>query len=244
MKSLILIFHFLFLILIFNLPSAFAWKMPIEVAADGEDGGKVYNRLVVGVEAGATDGFDNLWDAPALDSHPDPDSPVMLRAYLLSRTAPTPPGPIPIDRLWKDIRGPAKGDTAWEITVASVPAGKSVVINWDAPQGLLKKGERLVLRDNNATDPDGGPMQTDIMQASNYTFISRSEEPRSLYLTLSKEPAESRRSGGGSGFGCGMVRADAGSGPQDGGTAATGMAIILSPLLLWIFRRYRSCATH
>ena len=32
---------------------------------------KIYNRLVAGIEAGATDGFDNLWDAPALTASPD-----------------------------------------------------------------------------------------------------------------------------------------------------------------------------
>ena len=43
--------------------------------------GKIYNRLVAGIEAGATDGFDNLWDAPALTASPDPEKKPVLRAY-------------------------------------------------------------------------------------------------------------------------------------------------------------------
>src|SRR3990172_2398581 len=81
-------------------PSVQAWQLPVEIAVSSDTGEKTYIKMVVGLEKGATDGFDNLWDTPALASHPDPDRAMLLNAYVLvkGRTGET-------GRLWKDIRG-------------------------------------------------------------------------------------------------------------------------------------------
>ena len=71
---------------------------------------KIYNRLVAGIEAGATDGFDNLWDAPALTASPD------LKRSRCS-------GHVFSPALWKDIRGPVKGNQ-WDLIIDSVPEGR------------------------------------------------------------------------------------------------------------------------
>ena len=218
-------FAFLFLIFIFSLDStsAYAWKLPIEVSIGAENCEKVYNRLVVGIEPDATDDFDNLWDTPALTSRPDPDSPLVLRAYLNGKESVG----VETRPLWKDIRGAkTSGDTAWEITIGTVPQGKRVVISWDVPQGLFKKGERLVLKDNEKAGDDGEPIKTDMTQASNYEFVSNGEGSRSLSLVYSKDR---QPSGCGSGFGCGTIRSDK-EAPPDDGAAATSMVLLLLPI--------------
>lgn len=231
------IFDILFLI--FNSFSAYspayAWKLPIEVATYTDTSEKVYNKLVVGIEPDATNGFDNLWDTPAILSRPDPDSPPALRAYI----TPTPPlllqeegkkGGGDVDqRLWKDIRGPAKGDTTWEINVNSVPIGRPVIIRWEMPQEALKAGEKLVLRDNGRLGSVDKPVQTEMAEESSYAFLPGDEGTRSLSLVLSKEDGSSR-SNDGSGFGCGTIRPHR-DGPSDGGTAILSITLLLIPLL-------------
>ena len=207
-RLLILIINFAFLII--NLPLAYAWKLPIEVSTVTNDGKNVYNKLVVGIESGATDGFDNLWDTPAILSHPDPDAPLLLRAYITTPTLTLPnQGGVEEEtkRLWKDIRGTStKDNKTWDITIDSVPKGKAVLINWEIPQGVLKPGEKLVFRDGGEIDSNGEPVRADISQVSGYAFVSTGEEPRSLSLVLSKEVTDSKRSGSGSGFGCGTIK--------------------------------------
>lgn len=224
---------FAFLILVFNFfllsPDACAWKVPIEVSTLSDKGEKVYNKLVVGKEQDATDGFDNLWDTPALDSHPDPDKPVILRAYLRGNGN----GAGGTSRLWKDIRGMgAEDETTWEMRIDSVPEGKSVVIRWDIPQGLFKAGERLLLKDNGRSGADGEAVQVDTAGETNYTYVSGGEDARSLSLVLSEEPASRSRSGSGSGFGCGTVKPERGM-PSDGGTVAPSVILLLSPLFFF-----------
>lgn len=227
---------FAFLFLIFNFSLAYAWKLPIEVAAVSDDGKKAYNKLVIGIESGATDGFDNLWDTPAILSHPDPNSPLVLRAYLEGQGG---DGEPEMDRLWKDIRSTtSKGDTVWEIAVDSVPKGKAVDISWNVPQGLLKAGERLVLKDNDRIGTDGKPAETDMTWASSYSFVSESEEPKSLSLVLSKEAVNNSKSGSGSGFGCGTIRPPE-DGPSAGGRDTVDMSIIVLFLPLLFLRLTR-----
>ncbi len=218
--------YFAFCILIFNFSSAYAWKLPLEVSTVADDGGKVYNRLVIGTEQGATEGFDNLWDTPALVSHPDPDNPVILRAFINGA------GDGEMQRLWKDIREQIReGSTMWDITVDSVPEGKEIVVSWDILPGLLKNGERLVLRDNGNVGNDGQPMQVDVTRESDYVFVSGGEDARSLSLVLSKEPEKRSRSGGGSGFGCGTIKFQKDDDQPFNGSAAAGIIVLLSPFV-------------
>ncbi|MBI5192682.1 MAG: hypothetical protein HZA08_04460 [Nitrospirae bacterium] len=201
-KFLILHFIFAFLFLIFNFSSAHAWKVPLEVSTTSDTGKKVYNKLVVGIEQGATDGFDNLWDTPSLVSDPNQDSQVLLKAYLNNENEVR----DDMKRLWKDIRGTAPNGTttSWDITIDSVPAGKSVVINWDIPEGIVGKGERLMLKDNDKVDADNKPVQMDMTQVSSYTFEAGETGARSLSLSLSR--SKSHHSKSSSGLGCGTIK--------------------------------------
>ena len=217
---------FAFLFFIINISSAYAWKVPIEVATSADNGEKIYSRLVAGVESGATDGFDNLWDTPALTTSPDPEKEPVLRAYFSPA-------------LWKDIRGPVKKGNRWDLIIDSVPEGKDVVVSWIKPQGMLRTGERLVLRDNDKVNVDGVPVETDVMQISNYMFVSDGEGPRSLSLVLSGGASESASSGGGSGFGCGTVKA-AGNKPPDRGASLPEIMLLLLPL---VFLRLRTAVS-
>ncbi len=217
----------IFLFFIINIHTAYAWKVPLEIATSADNGEKIYNRLVAGIEAGATDGFDNLWDAPALTASPDPEKEPVLRAYFSPA-------------LWKDIRGPVKKGNQWDLIIDSVPEGKDVVVSWIKPQGMLKAGERLVLRDNDKVSTDGAPVETDVMEASDYLFVSDGEGPRSLSLVLTGSASESSGSGGGSGFGCGTVKLDDNT-PPNGGTSALGIVVLLLPL---VFFRLRSAISR
>lgn len=219
---------FAFLFLLFAFSPAFAWKLPLEVSTVSDDGKKVYNKLVVGIESGATDGFDNLWDTPALVSNPDSSSPVLLRAYLKNDME----AREDLHQLWKDIRGtvPNGSRTTWDITVDSVPAGKSVVINWVIPAGVISKGDRLVLKDNNNVGPDNNPVQVDLTQTSEYSFVSGEGEVRALSLTLTKPKSSHSKSS--SGFGCGTVKNhndDSGNGNVP--AEASAVLLLLLPIL-------------
>jgi hypothetical protein len=212
----------------FTVLPAYAWKLPMEVASFSDNEGKVYSRLVIGIESGATDSFDNLWDVPAISSHSDPDNPVHMRAYIIG----TKTGRDDTRRLWKDIRGSiAGGDTVWEIVVEAAPAGKPVIISWDQPQIVLKTGEKLILKDNGKSGTVGEKMLTDVTLASNYSYVSDDEGPRSLSLMLSKESSGAPSSGGGSGFGCGTISADRHR-PDDSMSAVLGTIIFFLPVVV------------
>lgn len=217
--------------------SVWAWKVPIEISTTGEDNAKRYNKLIVGIEQGATDDFDNRWDTPALISLSDPESPALLRAYIRGRDG----GEGAAKYLWKDIRGAsATGDTAWEITVDSVPAGKRVELSWNVLPGLLKPGEVLLLKDGEGDGAGNVAAEADMVRDSGYSYISAGEEPRVFHLVLSKESSNSSGSGSGSGFGCGTIKPQ-GDGPPANGSAVAGMMMLFSPLvLLRLFRLKRS----
>lgn len=228
------IFNFTFLILLSTFSPAFAWKLPLEVSTVSDDGKKVYNKLVVGIESGATDGFDNLWDTPALVSNPDSNSPVLLRAYLKNDME----AREDLHQLWKDVRGTAPNGsrTTWDITVESVPAGKPVLIKWEIPAGAISKGERLVLKDNNKPGTDNNPVQVDITQTSEYSFVTEEGDARFLSLTLTKPKSSHSKSS--SGFGCGTIKPD--NNDSDSGNGMGGISavlLLLSPLLLTRFIR-------
>ena len=231
MKKLLLYSSCVVVAVLLTYTDIYAWQFPIEVSTYNDNGAKVYNKLVAGSESGATDAFDNLWDAPALINSPDPENKPLLRAYF----TPYHSQGSGFNTLWKDIRGPVKGDTIWDMTVDSVPEGKNVIVTWTMPMGMLKPGERLVLRDNDKAGADANPVKTDISQTLSYEFISDGEGPRSLSLVLSKESSGSASSGSGSGFGCGTVKS-ADNTPLDGGTSAVGIMVLLMPVVFFKLR--------
>ena len=210
--------------------TAYAWKVPIEVAMQTGEGEKVFNKLVVGIESGATDRFDNLWDAPALLPQPDPGTAVFFSACINGKTG---KGGEAGD-LWKDIRGAiAKGDVTWEITVDSVPPEGSVIVRWSVPQGALKSGERLVLKDHGKLGSDGEPVKTDAAQTTQYEFVPDAGGSRSLSLTFSKDESPAGSVGG---IGCGTTHFPGGRSPGDG-AGVLAVVVIFSPL--WVIRLIR-----
>lgn len=228
------------IMVLLNISPALAWQIPIEVATFNDNGEKIYNKLIAGVEPDATEGFDNLWDAPPLITPPDPVNKPSLRAYFTlpalsigetgRKTGNTE------QALWKDIRGPSDKEIRWDITIDSVPTGKPVIISWDTPQ--LKPGERLVLRDNDSTDPDGKPVEKDMSQAPGYEFVSYGEEPRSLSMVLSKQASDSSSSSGSGLFGCGTVRPHRDN-THSSGTSALGVVVLFSPVIIQLLRKIR-----
>jgi len=223
----------------YNDDSVSAWQIPIEVSTVNSENAKVYNRLVAGVESGATDNFDNMWDTPALNTSPDPANESGLTAYILGKPFSTLRDSDAATRLWKDIRGPVSDLTRWDLVIDSVPEGRSVVVSWSLPQGVLKAGERLVLQDDDMVGPDGKPVAADLIGKSNYVFVSNGEGAKRLSLVLSKETKSSSDSGG-SGFGCGTVKSQ-NDGPPDSGAAAVIVIIIFSPLIFIRMLRRSFC---
>ena len=202
-----------------------AWQLPVEVAVSSDTGDKTYIKLVVGLEKGATDGFDNLWDTPALTSHPDPDRALLLNAYIHGKGSTVETG-----RLWKDIRGKDKsGSTEWVIKIAPPPRGKVVSAQWSLPDGIFSAEERLVLKDNSNLDKDGRPAETNVMDEAGYEFTSDGDVEKTLLMVYSRESSDS--SPGGSGFGCGTVK-DRGADSANPGNHVIMMVILFSPFFL------------
>lgn len=224
-KQIFLLSIIIFSFLILSQP-AFAWKIPVEISTTGDNGEKVYNKLVVGVEPDAMDGFDNLWDTRAMLSHPDQGK-LILRAYLSSKDKKG----NETNQLWKDIKGTTTGDKAWDINIESVPAGKSVGIKWDVPDVLITSGERLLLRDNDKTGLDGRPVEIDVTEEAIYSYISDGADTRSLTLTLSKEVKAKSKKGSSSGMGCGTITYGE-KPPSNGSDAFLSMLLLLSPLFI------------
>ncbi len=206
-------------------PSVQAWQLPVEVAVSSDTGDKTYIKMVVGLEKGATDGFDNLWDTPSLASHPDPDRAMLLNAYIHGEGSTGETG-----QLWKDIRGVEKpGATEWVITIDPLPSGKLVSVQWSVPDGMFSAGERLVLKDNNNLDKDGRPAETNVPGTPGYEFTSDGDGEKTLSIVYSRDSSGS--SSGGSGFGCGTVK-DRGGDSADPGNQVIMMVILFSPLIL------------
>lgn len=232
-KQIFLLSIIIFSLLILSQP-AFAWKMPLEVSTTMDDGETVYNKLYVGVEPDAMDGFDNLWDTPAMLSHPDHSKSASLRAYLSSKNEKG----VENRQLWKDIKGQSKGEKLWEINIESVSAGKSVFVRWEVPDDLLHSGDRLVLRDKDKTGVDGRPVETDVSEESGYSYISDGADTRTLTLTLSREVTTKRKSGSSSGLGCGTITTN-NNGDTNNKNAALSMLLLLSPILIARFYRLK-----
>lgn len=189
--------------------------------------------MVVGLEKGATDNFDNLWDTPALASHPDPDPDraLLLNAYIHGngRTGET-------RRLWKDIRGKEKtGSTEWIIKIDPLPVGKTVSLQWSVPNGMFSAGESLVLKDNSAIDKDGRPAETNVLAKQGYEFTSDGDGGKTLSMVYSKDSSGSS-SGAGSGFGCGTVK-DMGGDSAGHGTIDIMAFMLFSPFILRYIRK-------
>jgi len=218
------LFYAVFMII--DHPSAFAWRVPIDISTPLDNDKRAYSRLVIGIEPDATEDYDPLWDAPAILSRPDPDTRA-LNAYIKGSWRATGERKY----LWRDIRGTSgRGDVVWDLRIDSVPAGRPVTLTWSIRPGMFQKGERLVLRDNDTGGAEGRPVEVDVSLEERYTFVSAGEEARSLSLILSR--TETEGTGSGSGFGCGTVKGGR-EGRGDGGSGIFNIFILFAPLFVF-----------
>ena len=101
--------------------SASELALTVAVPSQDAEGGVAQNRVRLGVEAGATDGFDPRWDIPAVFP-----SPVLTAVIRRPGTSPSDPS------LWWDFRS-GTFPQEWEVTVTSDQPGAPVALAWTVP---------------------------------------------------------------------------------------------------------------
>ncbi len=101
--------------------SASELSLTVAVPFQDAEGGVAKNRVRLGVEAGATDGFDPQWDIHAVFP-----SSVLTATTRRPRTPPGEPS------LWWDFRGETFPQE-WEVEVTSDQPDAPVTLTWTAP---------------------------------------------------------------------------------------------------------------
>lgn len=127
-------------------PAHADWQVPLRI-----ESGDAYNRLVIGTDATASDGYDSLWDTYALMtgdieayfSHPEWN---MVHTYFQ-----------------RDIRAHAPGSSKiWGVTLNSTLSNSTFTITWDISK--LPAGYPAVLVDESTGQ------QTDMRTTPSYSF--------------------------------------------------------------------------
>ena len=128
-------------------PASPDWQITLNVTA-----GNAQNRLVLGADSTATDGYDNLWDTYALLGGD-------LQAYF-----PHPEWNMIHDVFQRDIRAHAPGQTIeWSMTVEYPATGTDITISWDL--SYIPSTYPVYLIDNQTNQ------QIDMRTSTQYTFI-------------------------------------------------------------------------
>lgn len=134
--------------------------------------GTSQNRLQAGVRDGATDGYDLIWDSPALLS-PDGFNSFFYHPEWNS------PSPF----FWRDIKA-FDGIKVWEFTVNSAN-GANIIILWDltyVPAGEISL--KLI-------DLDNPEVKIDMQMNNNYSFTSTGVKKFNLIATtVNHSPSE------------------------------------------------------
>ncbi len=145
--------------------SAPDWQVEINVSS-----GSSYNRLVLGADSTATNGYDAIWDTYALMGGD-------LEAYF-----PHPEWGLMHQDFHRDIRAHAVGTTIeWPMTVNSTLINAGFIISWDL--SALPAGYPITL-----TDESTG-QQTDMRSASSYNFTYTAMHSFSIDITESSSCA-------------------------------------------------------
>jgi len=203
-----------------------AWQVNIEVSTPdpNADTGLATNKLYIGTDVAATEGYDNKLDTIAFLDGP-------IQAYLSH-----PEYQLNQQKLWRDVRSDSLPQN-WEIEVQSSGANNTINLNWkiEAPNNL----------DFSLMDKDSG-QNIDITSSSKYSYSNTSTTPKRFLLKVSQNLATSDQSSGAEsskGGGCGYIK-DFGkknNSQNERGQVALNMIILMTPLLLPLrnyIRRY------
>lgn len=115
--------------------------------------GSAQNRLQAGIRDGATDGYDLLWDSPALLS------PNGFNSFFYH-----PEWNLPSPYFWRDIKA-FDGTKVWEFTVNSTN-GANIIILWDL---TYVPASEISLK---LIDLDNPGVEIDMQLNNNYSFTS------------------------------------------------------------------------
>ena len=203
-----------------------AWQVNIEVSTPDltADTGLATNKLYIGTDGAATEGYDNKLDTIAFLDGP-------IQAYLSH-----PEYQLNQQKLWRDVRSDSLPQN-WEIEVQSSGANNTINLNWkiEAPNNL----------DFSLMDKDSG-QNIDITSSSKYSYNNTSTTPKRFLLKVSQKLGTSDQSSGAEsskGGGCGYIK-DFGkknNSQNERGQVALNMIILMTPLLLPLrnyIRRY------
>ncbi len=129
------------------------------------------NRLIIGANQTATDGYDHLWDTPGLLGNP-------LRAYFFH-------GDYAVSQqyLWRDIRADHLPQE-WDLWVLSSQAGVTVTLEWSGETvASLPTSLRIRL-----VDLDGGSQELDMRSTSIYTYVHADSTIPHHFRIIADEP--------------------------------------------------------
>lgn len=212
--------------LFMGVASSWAWKISFSISVQGETD-MAPLILKAGLEPGATDGVDYLWDVSSFP--PLPGQVKQLNSYFL----------LPSDssdksiKLMKDIRDINNDKAIWNIQIESIPPDREVHIGWDLSDPSDIHG-KLLLKDINTGTT------VDLLNTSEYKFLSTQEGTRSIQIMYTKASSSSNPSSG-SGFGCGLIKGPEGEGPSGNNwNGPIGVLILFSPFMLKYLLRRRS----
>lgn len=204
------------LILTVSTTSLAALQVNLEISTPDPDSdtGVASNRLVMGADTTATDGYDNKFDTIALLNGP-------LQAFFAH-----PEYEAGYQKLWRDFRNNSL-PKEWEIEVVSSNANNTVNITWEisAQKNILLN---LIDKDTNQEISLNSETEYSYSNVTSKKFLLR---------------ASGNSSGGGAkGGGCGYIRyiEKSGGNPINNyGHAAINMLILIAPLLIPILYHRR-----
>lgn len=203
------------------------WQINIDVstADPNADTGIASNKLYIGMDPAATDGYDNKFDTIALLGSPKQ---APIHAYLFHSEY-----PVEQQKLWRDFRGDSLPQE-WELEIESGAISNPINIIWEinAPNHY-----NFIL-----IDKDTG-QEIDITQSTEHSYTNNATLSKKFLLKIAEEtPSTSptpttdvKGSGGGSkGGGCGYVKSvwEKGDNQKRSGHIAYSSIIFLVPLLL------------
>lgn len=199
------------LILIITSSSFATWQINVEISTPDTDSdtGIASNKLYLGTDPAAADGYDNNLDTIALLDGP-------IQAYF-----PHPEYPTNQQKLWRDFRKDSL-PKEWEIEVTTIEMNSPVKINWEinVPEKL---NLTLIEKESNK--------EIDMTSYSDYTYNNNSILPKKFLLKVTGEVSgETSRKGGG----CGYIKntRQRGNPMNEYGQIAINFIILIAPLLI------------
>lgn len=212
------------LLLTISTTSLAAWQVNLDISTPdpNSDTGIASNKLVIGTDPNATDGYDNQFDTIALLDGP-------VQAYISH-----PEYAAGQQKLWRDIRMDSLPQE-WEIEVEAVDS-KDISITWQ-----IDTMENLQFT---LTDMDTNK-EIRLKSSTAYSYRNTSSLPKSLLLRVEEGSLNIKQTGkSGKGGGCGYIIKNAGkregNSVNEYGQNTLNMLILITPLVLpMLFHRRR-----